>query len=68
MITGMKPRAAISLTPFTDEEQALLHSRRTQAFDPISAGVQQIPAQPGFIGMDNTPLSAVTYPPLTTIG
>lgn len=170
VITGMKPRAAISLTPFTDEERALLHSRGTQAFDPISAGVGggadvaigmmqanhlldrgyrtmvfahlqderqdpfgqdrelgvkavclerglpgptairlgidpdsaltalrsvaapgvgiacynddvatalisaanaegwQIPAQLGFIGMDNTPLSAVTYPPLTTIG
>lgn len=170
VITGMKPRAVVSLTPFTDEERALLNDRGAKAFDPVSdyAGTNfdvtigklqathliergyrklafahlndarqdpfgadredgvrtacleadlpeptslnlaidpsdalsaiaaldlpgvgiacynddvatalissaatngwRIPTDVGIIGMDNTPLSAVTYPPLTTIG
>ncbi|WP_243076271.1 LacI family DNA-binding transcriptional regulator [Microbacterium sp. SS28] len=169
VITGMKPRAVVSLTPFTEEELTLLSERGVKSFDPVTTGsgpeadagigrlqarhlidrgykklafahlrdsrqdpfgmdredgVRQvcregglaepaslqlginsadalraikaidrgtgiacynddvatalvsaasesgwrIPADVGIIGMDNTPLSAVTYPPLTTIG
>jgi DNA-binding LacI/PurR family transcriptional regulator len=38
VVTGMKPRAVISLTPFTPEERGLLRSRGVRAFDPMTAG------------------------------
>ncbi|MHC6231897.1 LacI family DNA-binding transcriptional regulator [Arthrobacter sp. MMS24-T111] len=37
VITGMKPRAVISLTPFTDHERAVLTARGAKAFDPVTS-------------------------------
>ena len=38
VIAGMKPRAVISLTPFSASERELLESRGVKAFDPATAG------------------------------
>lgn len=48
VITGMKPRAVISLTPFTDHERAVLSARGAKAFDPAnSAGAMNADFQIG---------------------
>lgn len=43
VITGMKPRAVISLTPFTAAERELLSSRAVKAFDPSTSEPRRDP-------------------------
>lgn len=43
VITGMKPRAVISLTPFSPAERDLLTSRGVKAFDPVSSKLRSDP-------------------------
>jgi len=38
LIAGMKPRAVVSLTPFSPSERHLLEARGVKAFDPTTAG------------------------------